>query len=131
MASHPHMQIAYTLWEAIASGDVRALGDVLAEKCAWRMPGRSALAGVHEGTGGIAAFMARVGELSEELTAELRDVFVSDRGAVLYYAIEARRGQDTLDTEHLFCIQIEEGLITEGFFAPVDQERYDNFWRCQ
>lgn len=131
MESHPHIQIAYVLWEAIASGDVSALSHVLDEKSAWRMPGRSALAGLHEGIEGISAFMARVGELSDELTAELRDVFVSDHGAVLRYGIDARRGPDTLQTEHLFCVQIEEGLITEAFFAPVDQEAYDRFWRCQ
>ncbi len=131
MIAHPHLEIARALWEAIAAGDAAALDGVLDEKCTWRMPGRSPLAGSHEGIEGVTAFMARVGELSDELVAELGDIFVSEQGAVLRYAIHARRGHTTLDTEHLFCLRIEDGLITEAFFAPLDQEVYDHFWRCQ
>jgi ketosteroid isomerase-like protein len=130
MGTHPNEQIAHDLWEAIATGDAHALGQVLDEKCTWRMPGRSPLAGLHEGLASVTAFMARVGELSDELTAELQDVYVSDHGAVLRYSIEARRGSSTLDTEHLFCARIEDGVVTEAFFAPLDQERYDRFWRA-
>jgi hypothetical protein len=95
------------------------------------MPGRSPLAGLHEGVTGVSAFMARVGELSDELTAELRDTFVSERGVVLRYSIHARRGPSTLDTEHLFCADIEDGRVTDAFFAPVDQDLYDRFWQVQ
>lgn len=128
---HPHVQIAHALWQAIAAGDRYALAEVLDEKCVWRMPGQSPLAGRHEGFEGVTAFMARVGELTDELTAELRDVFVSERGAVLRYTVRARRGRTTLETEQLFCATIENGLVTEAFFAPTDQELYDRFWRAQ
>lgn len=131
MHRHRNTRIAHALWEAIAAGDAHALGGILDEKCSWRMPGRSPLAGSHEGIEGVTAFMARVGELSDDLTAELQDVYVSERGAVLHYSIEARRGSSTLDTQHLFCARIENGLVTDAFFAPVDQERYDRFWQCQ
>jgi ketosteroid isomerase-like protein len=131
MSDHPNVHIAHALWEAIAAGDPSALEDLLDEKCAWHMPGTSPLAGVHQGIDGVTAFMARVGELSEELIAELRDVFVSEGGAVLRYAIRARRGAQTLETEQLFRFQIEDARVTEGFFAPLDQESYDRFWRCQ
>ena len=45
--------------------------------------------------------------------------------------LHARRGPSTLDTEHLFCADIEDGRVTEAFFAPVDQELYDRFWQVQ
>ena len=85
----------------------------------------------HVGHDAVLALLARVGELSDELEAELLDIFVSDRGAVLHYAIEARRGLSTLETEHLFVIRIDDGVITDAVFAPVDQERYDRFWLAQ
>ncbi|MGI9591552.1 MAG: nuclear transport factor 2 family protein [Myxococcota bacterium] len=131
MERHPHTGIAYGLWAAIAAGDPLALAGLLDEKCTWHMPGRSPLAGDHEGIEGVTAFMARVGELSDELVAELRDVFVSDRGAVLHYTLEARRGSELLETEHLFRVRIENDRVTEGHFAPLDQESYDRFWRYQ
>jgi len=131
MRVHPNLEIAHDLWQAIAAGDAHALSNVLSEKCTWHMPGRSPLAGQHEGIGEITTFIARVGELSDELVAELRDVFVSDRGAVLHYTLSAQRGSQQLETEHLFRVRIEHEVVTEGVFAPVDQESYDRFWQLQ
>lgn len=129
MEKHPHIRIAHELWEAIAAGDVRALGLVLDEKCTWRMPGRGPLAGRYAGIEGVTTLMARAGELTDELTAELRDVFVSDQGVVMRFSLAVRRGTNRLDTEHLFCARIEDGRVTEGFFAPAEPDRSDRFWQ--
>lgn len=128
MASHPHRALAERLWEGIATADVDALREVLAPKCVWRMYGRSPLAGSYVGLEAILGFMAEVGERSDELRADLVDVFVSERGAVLRYAIEARRGAHELAIEHLMLTRIEQGRIVEAVFAPLDQEKYDRFW---
>jgi ketosteroid isomerase-like protein len=125
---HPHLVVARRLWSAIADADVQILDEILAPKTVWRMYGRSPLAGTFEGRDAVMRFMGRVGELSDELEASLIDIFVSERGAVMRYRISARRGSRRLDIEHLLLIEIEQGRIEEGVFAPVDQERYDRFW---
>jgi ketosteroid isomerase-like protein len=131
MGTHPNAVVARRLWDAIARGDAAALRALMSEKTSWRMPGRSLVAGTYVGADAVLDFMARVGELTDELHSDLVDVFVSDRGAVLRYTIHAARGARTLDGEHLFMIRVVAGRITEAVFAPVDQQRYDRFFRSE
>ena len=128
MPDHPNRIVARRLWDAIALGDAQTLAALLEDKCAWRMPGSSPLAGTYEGAAAISEFMADVGERADDLHSDLIEIFASEEGAVLRYSIHAVRGNERLDTEHLFRIRIENGLITEGIFAPVDQAAYDRFF---
>jgi ketosteroid isomerase-like protein len=128
MNQHPNEMMAERLWNSIAIADVSQLVEIIDAKAIWVMPGRSPLAGRHEGISAILAFMARVGELTDLLESTLLEVFANDRGAVLRYAIHATRGGRTLDTEHLFMIRVRENRIVEGSFAPFDQDSYDEFW---
>lgn len=128
MQEHDNLVIARKLWDAIAMGDAPVLRDLLSEKCTWRMPGSSALAGAYVGADAILGFMAHVGELADDLHSDLIDIFVSEEGAVLRYGIHAVRGSQRLDTEHLFTIRIECGRITGAVFAPIDQHEYDRFF---
>jgi len=128
MEEHPNHVIARCLWDAIARADASALRDLMSEKTVWRMPGDSLVAGTYVGADAVLDFMARVGELTDDLHSDLIDIFVSDRGAVLRYSIHAVRGTRSLDIEHLFVIRIVDGRITEAVFAPADQGRYDRFF---
>ena len=128
MEEHPNHVIARCLWDAIARADASALRDLMSEKTVWRMPGDSLVAGTYVGADAVLDFMARVGELTDDLHSDLIDIFVSDRGAVLRYSIRAIRGARILNIEHLFVIRVVEGRITEAVFAPVDQHRYDRFF---
>ena len=76
----------------------------------------------------MVGFLARVGELSDDLEASLVDILVSERGAVMRYRISARRGAKRLEIEHLLLVEIEGGRVEEAVFAPLDQDRYDRFW---
>ena len=66
---HSHVVLARRLWSAIAEADVQTLSEVLAEKTVWRMYGRSPVAGTYEGVEAVVGFLARVGELSDDLEA--------------------------------------------------------------
>jgi ketosteroid isomerase-like protein len=131
MEEHPNLVIARRLWDVIARADASALRDLMSDKTVWRMPGDSLVAGTYVGADAILHFMARVGELTDDLHSDLIDIFVSERGAVLRYAIHAIRGPRSLDIEHLFMIRVVGGRITEAVFAPVDQQRYDRFFSPQ
>jgi len=128
MREHENFVIARKLWDAIATGDAPALRALMSEKCTWRMPGGSALAGAYVGADAILGFMAHVGELTDDLQSDLIDIFVSEDGAVLRYGIHAVRGSQRLDTEHVFTIRVEGGQITAAVFAPIDQQEYDRFF---
>jgi ketosteroid isomerase-like protein len=128
---HPHLLLAHKLWEAIAAGDAGDLRWLLSEKTVWHMPGRSPIAGTYEGVAAVIGLLARVGDLTDELRSDLLDVFVSDRGAVMRYAVHAYRGVHHLETEHLFLIQIENGQVSQARFVPIDQLAYDAFFTPQ
>jgi ketosteroid isomerase-like protein len=128
MKRHPNEVLAERLWNSIAAADMDQLFEIIDPKAVWIMPGRSPLAGRHEGINGILSFMAHVGQLADRLESTLLEIFVNDRGAVLRYAIHATRAGKTLDTEHLFTIRVRESRIVEARFAPLDQESYDEFW---
>jgi len=131
MEEHPNHVIALRLWDAIAHADAPALRALMSEKTLWRMPGDSLVAGTYVGADAVLAFMARVGELTDDLHSDLIDIFASERGAVLRYSIHAIRGAGSLDIEHLFVIRVVEGRITDAVFAPNDQCRYDRFFSPQ
>ena len=131
MGEHPNAVVARRLWDAIAHADAPALRELMAEKTVWRMPGDSLVAGTYVGADAVLDFMARVGELTDDLHSDLIDIFVNDRGAVLRYSIRAIRGARILNIEHLFVIRVVEGRITEAVFAPIDQIRYDRFFSPQ
>jgi len=128
MTRHPNIAVAKRLWNAIATADVEQLQAVIAPDAVWIMPGRSPLAGRHEGIDAILGFLALTGELADELESQLLDVFTSDRGVILRYSVHASRRDRVLDIEHLFMIRVEHGCIVEGIFAPIDQGLYDRFW---
>ena len=131
MREHLNLVVAQRLWNAIAEGDAGSLREILAEKCVWRMHGSSPLAGAYVGADEILQFMARVGELTSDLSSDLIDIYTSDSGAILRYSVHAVRGIQSLDTEHLFLIRIAEGQILEASFAPIDQAKYDRFFTPQ
>lgn len=116
------------MWAAIASGDGPGMRNLLSDKSIWRMPGASPLAGTYVGADAIAEFMARAGDLTDDLRVDLIDIFVSQRGAVLHYALHAYRGPQQLDTEQLVITRIARGKIVRAVFAPIDQQAYDRFF---
>jgi len=120
--------IARRLWNAIARADATGIRALLSEKPVWQMPGTSPLAGTYVGVDEVLHFLARVGELTDDLRADVIDIFVSERGAVVHYRIHAVRGRQLLETEHLFMLRIVAGRVVAATFAPLDQQRYDRFF---
>jgi len=129
--SHPNFVIALRLWDALALGDAAALRELLSEKSTWKMSGDSTLAGSYVGSAAILDFLARVGELTDDLQSDLLDIFVGESGGVIRYRLRAERGPRRLDTEHLFRFHVAEGRIVEAVFAPIDLYGYDRFFRLQ
>ena len=127
----PNFALARELWDGIALGDAPTLRSLLAEKCVWRLCGRSPLAGTYVGVDAILDFMARVGELTDELQSELLDVYVGENGGVIRYAIHATRGGQQLDTEQLFLFRSVDGRIVDAVLSNIDAYAYDRFFLPQ
>jgi len=73
-------------------------------------------------------YLARVGERADELSTELVDVFVNERGAVAIYHLSARRELRRLETDIFLELGIENGELARARSATYDQAASDEFW---
>jgi ketosteroid isomerase-like protein len=129
-ALHPHLEIMHRLWDAGARGDADALAELYAPDAVLRAHGhQSALAGEFKGIFEILDFLARAGEIVEELRSELIEIYTSESGAVMRYRTVATRGPRHLDLQYFFVFEIQAGRIVEATLIPADQRQSDAFWR--
>ena len=125
---HPNTDVARKLWSAIAAADTDQINDVLAPDVNWRVCGTHRLAGEYRGVHGVLDYLARAGELADDLKLALNSIFFNDDGAVLSFHISARRGAKKLEAEALLMLLIRDGKIYRAVVIPTDQAATDRFW---
>jgi len=128
MPDHPNIEFATALWDAVAEGDSGAVRGLLAEGVVWQAGGRHSLSGVFNGADQVLDYLARVCERADELSTELLDIFVNDRGAVVVYHLSARRELRRLETDLFLELEIREGKLIRARSASFDQTASNEFW---
>ena len=128
---HPNLDLALSLWQATSEADVPRLKRILDPKITWSFVDSGALDGVACGIDDVLISMARSGELVDDLRVDLIDVYASDRGAVLFYRVDAWRGPQTLNTDVLLQIEIEAGRVVSGRAMPLRCDESRQFWMSQ
>jgi uncharacterized protein len=94
------------------------------------VPGKSVLAGDHQGPVAIAdGYFRRQRDLAEgTLSVEPVRIDVRDTRGVLVFDVRARRGVDVLEDRHVGVFRLGKGKIQEGWIECSDQERFDRFF---
>jgi uncharacterized protein len=117
-------------YEAFNSGDMDTLTGLFDESAVWRTPGRSSLAGDHEGREAAFAQFGRYGgETGGTFKAELLHVMADDDGHVVgIHHNTAERNGKKLDVHCCLAFQLENGLVTEGAEHFFDLYAWDEFW---
>jgi len=128
MPDHPNSEFATALWDAVAQGDSGAVRGLLADEVVWHAGGHHVLSGEFKGPDAVLDYLARVGERADELSTELTDIFVNDRGAVVIYRLSARRELKRLETELFLELEIREGKLVRARSVSVDQVASNEFW---
>jgi ketosteroid isomerase-like protein len=128
---HPHIAIAQKLWDAVAHGDAAGLRGILSPKIEWRTYGGGGFAGTFVGIDAALDRLASMGDLTDELRSDLIDIFVNDRGAVLWTRVEARRGSERLHVEQLIVLTIEGDQIVRIMSVTNDQDQSKRFWNAE
>jgi ketosteroid isomerase-like protein len=126
---HPNAKVIRLLYDAFARGDMKTTKSCFAHDATWHLPGRSPIAGDHQGVAGIFRFFGKLRELSGgTFKAELVDVLANDRHAVALQHATARRGTKRLDVTACQVMRIQDGKILEvrGYYS--DQYALDDFW---
>jgi uncharacterized protein len=116
-------------YEAFNSADMKTLTELFDESAVWRTPGRSSLAGDHEGRESAFAYFGRLGqETGGTFRAELEHLLADDDGRVVgIHRNTAKRDGKQLDIAVSLVFQLEDGRITEGVEYFRDLYAWDEF----
>lgn len=131
MHDHPNAVLARELWEATSKSDASTIMQLLAPGIIWRTYGGGALGGLSEGPEAVLNLLARAGELVDQMTMRVVDIFASDQGAVIHYIVEANQGPKSLDMQVVLVMYIESGRVTDAFTVPTHTSEDNAFWRLQ
>jgi ketosteroid isomerase-like protein len=126
---HPNAKVVRRLYDAFARGDMETTRSCFVHDAVWHLPGRSPIAGDHQGADAIFRFFGKLRELSGgTFKAELTDVLANDRNAVALQHATATRGTKHLDVTACQVMRIQDDKILEvrGYYS--DQYALDDFW---
>ena len=116
-------------YEAFNSGDMKTLTELFDESAVWRVPGRSSLAGDHQGREAAFAYFGRLGqETGGTFRAELQHLLADGDRVVGIQRNSAERDGKQLDVDVCLAFQLENGRITEGAEHFHDLYAWDEFW---
>ena len=125
---HPYARITRQLWAAVADGDSEALEQVLAPDVHWQAVGRNRVAGEYHGPAAVMEYLATIGEIADQFTSTLGEVYVGADGAVAIHHVNARRGDKTLEMEYIIRFVIHDDRVASAISVPIDQRKNDAFW---
>jgi ketosteroid isomerase-like protein len=117
-------------YEAFNTADMAALTELFDERSSWHTPGRSSVAGDHQGRDAVFAQFGRyAGETGGTFKAALQQLFAAEDGRVvgLHHNSGERNGIQ-LDTDCCIVFQIEDGRLVDGTEIFSDLYAWDAFW---
>jgi ketosteroid isomerase-like protein len=129
MPEHPNAKLILRCYEAFASDDAGALGEVLDAAVVWHEPGQSPLGGDHAGQNGVRDLLENFGTLSGgTFKLDLVDILANANRAVALHEMTARRGDRQLDMASAVEFEIHQGKVTEVTVYHDDTYHFDAFW---
>jgi ketosteroid isomerase-like protein len=128
--AHPNEDLVREAFAAFGRGDISALQEqYLDADIRWHFPGRSPLAGDHEGVTVVAEMLGRPARLSEGThRLELHDVIGNDDHVVVLATVRAERAGRKLEANVVHVFHIRDGKATEAWTFHDDLYSLDEFW---
>ncbi len=117
-------------YEAFNTADMDTLMELFDDSAAWHTPGRSSVAGDHEGREAVFAQFGRYGaETGGTFQAVLRHVLTDDGGRVVgIHHNTAERNGKRLDVDCCLVFELKDGRVTDGREYFSDVQAWDEFW---
>ena len=126
---HANAKVVRRFYDAWGRDDMETTRSCFVHDAVWHLPGRSSIAGDHQGVDAIFRFFGKLRELSGgTFKAELVDVPANDRHAVALQHATATRGTKRLDVTACQVMRIQDGKILEVRSYYSDQYALDDFW---
>jgi ketosteroid isomerase-like protein len=127
--AHPNAELVARGYEAFGRGDGDTVMELLADDIAWRVPGRSPIAGEYHGKDGVMAFF---GKLMEETGGTFRlavhDIAATDRHALAIVDAHAERNGKSYDFNAIHVWHLRDGKAEIFRSVAIDPDADDEFW---
>lgn len=130
ITEHPNGATVRRAYEAFNTADMEFLTEAFDESASWHTPGRSPVAGDHEGREATFAQFGRyLGETGGTFKATLQSVLTDDDGRVIgIHHNTAERDGKTLDVYCCIVFELKDGRVTDGWEHFFDLYAWDEFW---
>ena len=117
-------------YTAFNSGDMNTLTELFDDNAVWHTPGRSSLAGHHQGREATFAYFGQLGQGTEgTFRAELQQVLADDEDRVVgIHHNSGERGGKHLDVDCVLVFKLRDGRVIEGSEHFRDLYAWDEFW---
>lgn len=111
-------------------GDSEAAFTFYADDVVMRLPGRGALAGVHEGKSAVIAAIRGLPARTDSIpvTVDVLDRLVSDSSVALQLREVATRGDEVLDLRRVNVYRVRDGKIVDIDIYEAHQYEVDEFF---
>jgi ketosteroid isomerase-like protein len=123
-------EVMLSLTAAAETGDDDAYFSLHTDDFVAHIPGRSLIAGDHEGRSALQALDKLELELTDGTIEHVaHDMLTSEDHAVLLMRVTASRpGKADLDARVVYIYHVGDGKVAELWAHPLDQTLFDQFW---
>jgi ketosteroid isomerase-like protein len=112
-----------------AGGDAEPLREFLTDDVVWHVPGRSPIAGDHEGIEAVMGYFERRRALARAtFRVRVREVLASGDLVIQLAGGTAELGGSEVAWETVGIFRVRDGRIAEGRLVPFDQYLFDELW---
>ena len=128
--AHPNEDLTREAFAAFGRGDLDALrNQYFTADVRFHFPGRSPLAGDHEGVDQVLGMFGKAFEISGgTLRLEIHDVIANDEHAVALFTARGERADRRLEDRTVQVLHIRDGKASECWIYPEDAYATDDFW---
>ena len=126
---HPNEDLIRRGYDAFSRGDMDTLRELFHPNIVWHAPGRSQLAGDHQGVDTVLGYFGRTMELTGgTFRVEVHDVVANDEHGVGLNSVHAEREGRTLEDNNTLVFHVRDGKVTEVWQDRADQYAADDLF---
>lgn len=119
-----HARLARELYDAFGAADVSRLEGLIAEDAVWEVPGRSELAGSHQGRAAVLDYFSRLKTLGN-FQATVLDVMGSDAGAAVIARARGTCAERQYAGDYCLLLTFRQGQVRRAQLFLEDTYAFD------
>jgi ketosteroid isomerase-like protein len=122
--------IARTYFQAVQTGDMAPLGELLDEAIVWHQPGDNQFSGEHKGRDAVFQLLGRMMEASQGTFAidTVHTLMAGDDLVAATIHFSGRRDDASMSMDGVDLLRVTGGRITEMWLFSSDPAAEDAFW---